>query len=247
MMHAEWPLIFVGGFLGSAHCIGMCGGFALSIGMGSSGPASNLRRQLVYSLGRISTYSFLGLTAGFAGFYFSRKLGALISLSAWLSIAAGALLVIQGLRSLDLIPRIKLPRFFRPTPPPCLAVPAFRSFLLSKRMADVFLAGSLTGFLPCGLVYGYLALATSSTSMLGGLATMLAFGLGTLPLMILTGLGASMLPLSWRTNLLKLAATCVLITGLLALGRGVHFLGALSHPDSTPSCPMCAERDAGPR
>ncbi len=33
----ELPLVFLGGLLGSAHCIGMCGGFAVSIGIGSSG------------------------------------------------------------------------------------------------------------------------------------------------------------------------------------------------------------------
>ena len=44
----ELPLVFLGGLLGSAHCVGMCGGFALSIGLGARGFAANLGRQLIY-------------------------------------------------------------------------------------------------------------------------------------------------------------------------------------------------------
>ena len=69
----ELPLVFLGGLLGSAHCVGMCGGFAVSIGIGSRGLASNLRRQLVYTAGRIFTYSFFGIVAGYAGLWIAAQ------------------------------------------------------------------------------------------------------------------------------------------------------------------------------
>lgn len=61
----ELSLIFLSGLLGSAHCIGMCGGFALSIGVGSKSWKNNLARQTVYTLGRAFTYAFLGALVGF--------------------------------------------------------------------------------------------------------------------------------------------------------------------------------------
>ncbi len=55
----ELPLVLLGGLLGSSHCIGMCGGFAISIGLGNRRLSSHVLRQLVYSSGRVFTYAFL--------------------------------------------------------------------------------------------------------------------------------------------------------------------------------------------
>ena len=90
--------------------------------------------------------------------------------------------------------------------------------------SNVLLAGVLTGFLPCGLVYGFLGLASSSASIFHGLLTMLAFGAGTAPIMILTGAGGSLLSHSARRHLMRVAAVCVMITGLISLARGVMFV-----------------------
>src|SRR6516162_3919848 len=101
----ELPLIFLGGLLGSAHCVGMCGGFALTIGVGAPSFFSNLARQLAYTLGRVLTYSFFGVVAGYAGLWLSRKAGTLVNVQAGLSILAGSLLVFQGLLALGVLPR----------------------------------------------------------------------------------------------------------------------------------------------
>src|SRR4051794_22069701 len=101
----ELPLVFLGGLLGSAHCVGMCGGVALSIGVGARDLGSNVLRQLMYTLGRVITYSFFGVMAGYGGFWLSRKAGTLVNVQAGLSILAGGLLVFQGLVSLGLVPK----------------------------------------------------------------------------------------------------------------------------------------------
>ena len=95
----------------------------------------------------------------------------------------------------------------------CLAGTFVGPFLNSPRLSNVLLAGVLTGFLPCGLVYGYLALASSSASIRDGLLTMCIFGAGTGPLMILAGTGASLLSHGRRRNLLRISAVCVVLTG----------------------------------
>ena len=121
---------------------------------------------------------------------------------------------------------------------PCLAGTFVGPFLTSPGWTNVLLAGILTGFLPCGLVYGFLTLASSSASVVHGLLTMLAFGAGTAPIMILTGVGGSLLSHSSRRHMLRVSAVCVLVTGLISLGRGIMFV---QFPASAAleSCPFC--------
>jgi sulfite exporter TauE/SafE len=241
----ELPLVLLGGLLGSAHCVGMCGGFALTVGLGARNAAANIRRQLVFSCGRVFTYAFLGSVAGFAGFWFVRRTAALVDLQAGLSLLAGGLLVVQGLLALGVIRRRRWAGLgLGPRPPsPCPAGTLTGAFLSSPRWLDVFVAGVLNGLLPCGLVYAYLSLASSTASMPKGMATMLAFGAGTVPVMVLTGTGASVLSYAARRGLFRVAAVCVLLTGMLALGRGIRFLE--SGESRSPACPACAQSTRG--
>ncbi len=65
------------------------------------------------------------------------------------------------------------------------------------------------------LVYGLLALAASSGDLLLGGTMMICFGVGTAPVMILTGCGGSLLNLTARKHLDRVAAWCVVLTGLI--------------------------------
>ena len=121
-----------------------------------------------------------------------RRAGTLVNVQAGLSIVAGVLLVFQGLLALGVLPRRLLPDITGGGTP-CLAGTFVGPFLTSPGWTNVLLAGILTGFLPCGLVYGFLTLASSSANIFHGLLTMLAFGAGTAPIMILTGVGGSLL------------------------------------------------------
>jgi len=226
----ELPLVFLGGLLGSAHCVGMCGGFAVSIGLGSRSIAANIRRQLVYTAGRIFTYSFFGVAAGYAGFWIAGKANLWINAQAALSLIAGLLLVAHGLLALGIVPH----RFWPRLPgggSVCLAGSFVGSFLASPRLSSVLVAGVLTGFLPCGLVYGYLALASSSANIGVGLLTMCLFGAGTAPLMILAGAGGSLLSHAARRNLMRISAICVALTGLISIGRGILFIQLTPAPE----------------
>jgi uncharacterized protein len=229
-------LIALGGLLGSSHCVGMCGGFALSIGLGSRTLARNVARQLVFCSGRIFTYGFLGAAAGFAGLWLASRSSALVHAQAGLSILAGVLLVAIGLKAIGLVRvRVFTKWLSNAAGASCLAGGLVGPFLASPRWHHVFIAGLLNGFLPCGLVYAYLALASSTASLPLGLATMAAFGSGTVPLMVFTGAGASVLSLAARRRLFHVAGACVLITGLLAISRGVQFWSA----GDTAHCPGC--------
>ena len=232
----ELPFIFLGGLLGSAHCVGMCGGFALTIGLGAPGFASNLARQLAYTLGRVLTYSFFGVVAGYAGLWLSHKAGALVNVQAVLSMLAGGVLLFQGLLAQGLVPwRLGSAQGGGVS---CLAGGFVGPFLRARGSLNALIAGMLTGFLPCGLVYGFLGMASSTASIVHGLLTMAAFGAGTGPIMILTGAGGSLISLGARRRLLRIAAICVMIAGLISLARGVMFL-QFSEAVPLHSCPFC--------
>lgn len=233
----EWPLIFLGGFLGASHCVGMCGAFAVSIGIGATSVRANLRRQALYTLGRTVTYAFGGAAAGVAGMRLQQLSLAAMNPQAMLAIAAGTLLVGQGLHSAGLIPWLRRRHVAAGY---CPAQGLFASFLTAPGAWNAFFAGLLTGFLPCGLVYAYLVLAAGTSSLWQGAAIMGLFGAGTAPLMILTGIGTALLSLRMRSRLLRLAACCVVVTGLITIGRGVSWARP-ANATTAPACPFCSE------
>ncbi|MBI3864305.1 MAG: sulfite exporter TauE/SafE family protein [Planctomycetia bacterium] len=233
----EWPLIFLGGFLGASHCIGMCGAFAISIGVGAANVRANLRRQTMYTLGRTFTYAFGGAAAATAGMKLASASFTAFNAQAALAIAAGILLVGQGLYSAGLIPRLRR----RTAASFCPAHGLFASFLTAPGTWNAFIAGVLTGFLPCGLVYAYLVLAAGTGNLWQGTAIMAVFGAGTAPLMLLTGLGSALLSVKARTHLLRLAAGCVVVTGLITVGRGVAWAKSAGSAGG-PACPFCSTK-----
>jgi sulfite exporter TauE/SafE len=233
-MAVELPLVFLGGMLGSAHCLGMCGPLALAVGTARPGWRGNLSRQLVFSAGRVFTYATLGATAGFAGLAIARRAGSLVQVQAWLAIGAGLALVALGLLTAGVIPR----RVSGNSGFTCLAGSWLGGWLRVPRLGTVFLAGLFTGFIPCGLVYAFLALAAAAGGTFSGAVTMALFGAGTMPLMILTGLGGSFVGLKLRAQLVRIAACCVIVTGLISIARGAGFLG-VPGVLSGSGCPFC--------
>lgn len=230
-------MVFVGGLLGSSHCVGMCGGFVVSIGAAAATWRANFIRQLVYASGRIFTYASAGAIVGYGGWRLTKEMPPLVHAQAWLCLAAGALLVVQGLNAAG------VGRWLRPTGrrSPCLTAGLLASFLNAPGLSQVFLAGMFNGLLPCGLVYAYLALAASTGNLAAGFLHMALFGLGTLPIMVLTGCGGGMLGLVGRRRLLHVAAWCVVFTGALSVSRGLAFLRS-DVEDAAQSCPACQGR-----
>jgi len=238
----ELPLVFFSGVLGSAHCIGMCGAISAMMNLGTTGIRGATERQLLWSVGRIFTYAFLGMVAGFSGLRFTRSeflssQASVVGIQAGFAILAGMLLVIQGMLATG---------WFRKRIQPdggCLTASVFGKFLRGGSRTGVFVAGILTGFLPCGLVYSFLALAVASTSVWKGPLLMTAFGFGTIPVMLATGAGLTLASLQFRQRLMKVAGICVLITGLLTVGRGIVFAANASVEQPEEACPFCEAAD----
>lgn len=216
---SEWWLIVLGGLAGSAHCLGMCGGFVIILGSQKFGFWRNLGRQVIYASGRVCTYTLAGAIVGYCGWRMSLELRHVLNLQAWFAIAAGLFLIFQSFFAAGLL---RWP--WRNRAKPNCAATSFATLLQAPHLGAVFAAGLTNGLLPCGLVYAYLTLAASTGNMAQASLLMFLFGLGTLPLLILLGCGAALLRLTFRRYLYLLAAGCVTITGLLSLIRGLQLL-----------------------
>ncbi|GAA0662167.1 sulfite exporter TauE/SafE family protein [Rheinheimera tangshanensis] len=173
------------GFLGSSHCLVMCGGIAsaLQLSMPQLTFLQQLKLQLMLSLGRLTTYSFLGALTGAFGAAVLVKLG--ISLF-WLKLLAGVLLLLMALYvarlwfALTLLEKLGALVWRQ-------IQPIAKSLLPLDSSAKAVAYGLSWGFLPCGLVYSSLGWSLASGSALQGAVLMFAFGMGTLPAMLAVG------------------------------------------------------------
>jgi len=238
---SELPLIVLGGLLGSSHCVGMCGPFALTIGLGSRDWSSALSRQMAYSSGRLFTYCCAGAVVGYGGLRLVASASSYGNAQSILCVLAGTLLVLQGLLVANLLPRLAM---LKSPSLPCGALRNFGGLLRSGNLSHVFLGGLFTGFLPCGLLYAYLALAASTADLFHGMATMAAFGAGTFPAMILAGTSGRLLNLAARRRVFQVAACCVILTGGLTIYRGARAWSQTAAAGSG-TCPFCASKEPG--
>ncbi len=212
-------LVFVAGLLGSAHCIGMCGGFVLAIHTSRDG-SRMLLHQVLYFGGKALTYTLMGAVAGLAGAAIVNTAGIRSSLS----ILAGVLMVLIGLGLVGVIDRIR--GFDRLT-----SFPGFKqamAYFLKKRTPTGTLGlGLLNGLLPCGLVYGLLAKAAATGTIAGGALTMAVFGLATVPALFVLGMTGHLLRPAWRTRLNLAGGVLVILMGVLTIVRGTPAMGSV--------------------
>lgn len=181
----ELWLAFSAGLAGSGHCLGMCGGIvtALALSNRDSGALRRFLFNLLYHVGRVATYATLGLLVGFVS-----QAGMITSLKPhlrWLFLAANLFVVAIGLGTALEMRSFGI-SFLDGSGTGFMS--GFLSRLSGSRSILAALpAGLLMGLIPCGLVYGVLISAATSGSPLKGGGMMLAFGLGTLPALLLYG------------------------------------------------------------
>lgn len=203
------------GFLGSFHCIGMCGPIALALPVHREKPLKKTFLILLYNLGRMSTYALFGALAGalgqsfaFTGYQqaFSITLGIVILLSLW------------------------LPNFFSSNGK--IGRLIYRLFnglknklgkLLAKEgKSSLFTIGLLNGLLPCGLVYMGIAGAAATGTIEKGALFMFIFGAGTLPVMLSLPLAGSSINVDTRNRMRKTVPYVITFAALLLIFRGLN-------------------------
>ncbi|EQB40669.1 beta-carotene 15,15-monooxygenase [Sulfurimonas hongkongensis] len=211
-------------FLGSfGHCIGMCGGIVLAYSTIKIEPESSKVSQsfahLIYSLGRVFTYSILGAMFG--------ALGGVVTFS---NNANGALLIFAGiammLAGLSLMGKIKFLTLIEHSfSSSSLYKRAFKKVLNSKSNLSFFVLGMLNGLLPCGFVYFFAITAASTASPLYGALVMAIFGLSTIPAMFGLGFLATLTSAtSFRNMMMSLASIAVILYGAYTIYNGYDYI-----------------------
>lgn len=201
---------FLLGLVSSGHCIGMCGGIltALTVGVRTqvhSRPMLHMQYLFAYNSGRIISYGVMGLMLGLLH-WLTGQLPWVSSISeSWMSwghlvlqTLGATVLFILGLNWMGLLPSglhfYGIGRWFWRR-----LEPVGRKLLPVQTRAQAVLYGLVWGWLPCGLVYTTVVYAASQASSVQPVFTMLAFGLGTLPALLLVGVSAHSV-LKWTAS-----------------------------------------------
>jgi sulfite exporter TauE/SafE len=224
---------FAVGFIGSLHCLGMCGPLVLAYSLHLNSAANPERimkpsawqrgilHHLTFHIGRLLTYGFLGsLAAGLVQLANFNQI--FFNLRGTVTLLGGILMMLAGLVLLKIIP---LP-FSLTTLSNGLGPLGSRLLPLlfqSQRIGSKMVLGMATGFLPCMLSWSMIIMAATTKDFLWGFLTMTSFGLGTVPALFFTGLFASMLSLKVRLIGERVAALSIILMGLILAFKGVKF------------------------
>jgi len=205
---------FVIGFLGSFHCVGMCGPIVLALPSGSRSKGDYIISRVIYNLGRIITYSIFGLVGGIIG-----KQIILTGYQNTLSIVVGVTILLVVLRPMRLLGKIPL---FRKTDLISSRLKRMWGPLLrSGSNLSLLGIGILNGFLPCGFVYLALAGAVSTGGVVSGIAYMAMFGLGTAPILLALSVTGQIVSLKLRRIINRLLPVGAVILAAIFILRGL--------------------------
>ena len=215
-----YAMIFVAGFAGSFHCVGMCGGFACALGSDPAGRRATVERHLLYNTGRLTTYTFIGVLAGTLGqgLVGQSLPGSLAAGQRVLALASGTLMILMAMQFFGYFQRVHL--FVTGFAGNTLVV-SLRNLIAAPGRGAPITLGVINGWLPCPLVYAFAAQAAATAGPLQGFMTMLAFGLGTFPAMLMMGGTGELIRPAWRRRGVWLAGLFLLILGAITFARGV--------------------------
>ena len=216
---------FAAGLLGSAHCLGMCGGISGLFAAGAAGVSTSTQVPLAvaYNAGRVFSYALLGAVVALLG---ASMTGVIPALAGPVRLAGGVLIVVIGLqvafnwRLLGAVEKGGAVIWKRLAPRAGRMLPA-------TTVVKAAGLGLIWGWLPCGLVYSALLLAATTSDAGSGALVMAAFGLGTMPAMVMSGLGAARLSAFMSRNRLG-AGLLIVILGVATLTMPVMSLSGQS-------------------
>ena len=214
----EYALLFVAGILSSMHCIGMCGCFVTAYSINLKGNTyQKAVSHLLYSLGRVTTYTILGAFMGFIGsnLYF---LGKMAGIQNQVTLVLGILTVYLGLSLAGFVPKIAWldnfgSLFIKSTQK------IFSKLIRKKGMFFTYPLGLVLGLLPCCLLYTVELQAMNTGSVYKGALTMFFFGLGTIPTLFSFGMVMNFINNKTKEKLVNFASYILIILGLSSIYR----------------------------
>ena len=209
--------------LGSfGHCVGMCGGIVIAYSSTKVQSNWNKNKQtlshILYSLGRVVTYTILGALFGFLG-----------SVTTFNSTTNGLFLIFTGLImllvGLSLFGKLKfLTLIEHSVSKQVWYQKSFKKLIASNSLTSFYLLGMLNGLLPCGFVYFFAITAASTGSVIYGALVMLIFGLSTIPALFSLGFFVGLFKQSeFRNLMIKLASIAVILYGIYIIYLGSKY------------------------
>ncbi|WP_020596271.1 sulfite exporter TauE/SafE family protein [Spirosoma panaciterrae] len=217
---------FVTGLISSLHCVGMCGPLVAALPVGRIPKHARWKAVGLYHVGRVATYSTLGVLAG------TMSLG--LHLMGWqrpLAVVSGVVLLISFLWRKGLPTRLRWPWL------DSQITRIFRQHLQQPGWLGFGLLGILNGLLPCGFTYLALAGTLATNTPLAGASYMLLFGLGTLPALLGVNLMTGWLSILGRQYLNRALSIATVAVALLLISRGLaHYQLPISVQDAIPMC-----------
>ncbi len=224
-------LAFFMGLFGSLHCVAMCGPLLLALPSVGKSQWSKVKNRLVYQIGRILTYGLIGFVIGFIG------IG--LSLKGWqqgMSLSTGVLLVIMGIFHFLGTKNSSILKIQQRLLAPLIKQMGY----WLHRPGGNFMTGVLNGILPCGMVYMALAAALHTGNAFSGSRFMIMFGLGTLPLLLITGIAGNFIKSKMPFRLSAWLPFLFLMMGAWFILRGANldipFLSPLIYPSGMIKC-----------
>jgi sulfite exporter TauE/SafE len=199
--------------LGSfGHCVGMCGGIVVAYSSTKIKSQWNKTTQalahLLYSFGRVTTYTIIGAVMGFIGsvITFSNLTNAILLL------ITGFMMILVGF---SLLGKIKFLSILEHScSKSTLYQKTFKKLLGSDSLFSFYLLGSINGLLPCGFVYAFAIIAASTANVFTGAFVMFIFGLSTIPALFSLGFFIGLFKQSeFRNIFVKIAAVLVICFG----------------------------------
>ena len=204
------------GFLGSFHCVGMCGPIALALPLPKSTNIQFFLGRTIYNLGRIISYAVMGFIFGWLGQKISLW-GFQQLLSVLLGVTIFAFIFLPGKAKDRLLSFSPVQKIISP-----LKISIGKLFKQNS-ISSFLLIGVLNGFLPCGFVYIGLAGAIAVANPLTGILVMTFFGLGTFPAMFAISVFGKFISLGFRQKLRKLTPVFAILFALIFIFRGLNF------------------------
>ena len=202
------------GLISSLHCIGMCGPIAMMLPVDHKNPTKKALQILTYHLGRLTAYGFLGLAFGLLG-----KGLFIAGFQQNISIAVGVLMII-----IAIVPE-KVFAQYNFSKPIYKVISSIKSSLGNqfkrKTFDALFSIGFLNGLLPCGLVYVALFGAIAMQNEVLGVAYMLLYGIGTIPLMSVVVYASGFMSIPLRSKLQRIIPIITIGIGILFILRGL--------------------------
>jgi len=224
--------VFIASLLGSMHCAGMCGAFvAFAVTGGPEIQPSRTALNAAYNAGRLVTYTLLGIVAGALGAAMNLG-GSMVGVQRTAAVVAGSLMVCFGVSAIARrigvkVPRMPLPRFLQTT-----VAAGHRIAFDLPPFTRALVVGLLTTLLPCGWLYAFAITAAGTGSPALGAATMVAFWLGTLPMMIAVGVGIQSLTGGLRRHLPVVTSLLIVVVGVWTIIGRVRLPSFEVRPDS---------------